>query len=250
MAAIFFVQHRRAAEVRALEAEMERRERLASLGNMAAGVAHEIRNPLNAVSMGLQRLRAEFEPADPGEYRALVDVVQGGVRRLNTIVEDFLSLARPLSLDIQPVEVPPLLHELRGLLEGEAAAAGVALDVQVESDALTVAADRGRLTQVLLNLALNAIQATPRGGSVTLAASRARDAVALAVADTGAGIAPEVLPRLFEPYVTTKVRGLGLGLAIARRIAEAHGGRIEAESRAEGGTRFTVTLPPGGPRRE
>ncbi len=125
MAAIFYTQHRHLAEMKTLEAEMERRERLSALGNMAAAVAHEIRNPLNAVSMGLQRLRGEFQPPETEEYRALLDVVQGEVRRLNAIVEDFLSLARPLSLRPEPIAVPVLVDEVLLLADGEARAAGI-----------------------------------------------------------------------------------------------------------------------------
>jgi two-component system sensor histidine kinase HydH len=243
MAAIFYTQHRHLAEMKALEAEMERRERLSALGNMAAAVAHEIRNPLNAVSMGLQRLRGEFHPPEAEEYRALLDVVQGEVRRLNSIVEEFLSLARPLSLRPEPIGASALVDEVLLLCDGEARAAGITTDRDVSPDLPPLQADRDRIKQVLLNLVLNAIQAMPEGGKLTLGASVSGGAFIVEVADTGGGIAPEVLPRLFEPYVTTKARGLGLGLAIARRIVEAHGGTIEAANRPEGGSRFRVTLP-------
>jgi signal transduction histidine kinase len=247
LAAIFYTQHRHLAEMKTLEAEMERRERLSALGNMAAAVAHEIRNPLNAVSMGLQRLRVEYEPTEAEEYRALLDVVQGEVRRLNAIVEDFLSLARPLSLRPEPIAVPALVHEVLLLTDGEARAAGITTGAEVPRDLPPLHADRDRVKQVLLNLVLNAIQAMPGGGKLTLGASVFQGALTLDVSDTGGGIAPEVLPRLFEPYVTTKAKGLGLGLAIARRIVEGHGGTIEAGNRPEGGSRFRVTLPLAGP---
>ena len=248
LAAIFYTQHRHLAEMKTLEAEMERRERLSALGNMAAAVAHEIRNPLNAVSMGLQRLRVEYEPTEAEEYRALLDVVQGEVRRLNAIVEDFLSLARPLSLRPEPIAVPALVDEVLLLTDGEARAAGITTGAEVPRDLPPLHADRDRIKQVLLNLVLNAIQAMPGGGELTLGASVFQGgALTLDVSDTGGGIAPEVLPRLFEPYVTTKAKGLGLGLAIARRIVEGHGGTIEAGNRPEGGSRFRVTLPLAGP---
>jgi signal transduction histidine kinase len=246
MAAIFYTQHRHLAEMKTLEAEMERRERLSALGNMAAAVAHEIRNPLNAVSMGLQRLRVEFQPAETDEYRALLDVVQGEVRRLNAIVEDFLSLARPFSLRPEPIIVRALVDEVLLLADGEARATGITTEREIARDLPSLHADRDRIKQVLLNLVLNAIQAMPGGGRLTLGASVSGGALAFDVSDTGSGIAPEILPRLFEPYVTTKAKGLGLGLAIARRIVEAHGGTIEAGNRPEGGSRFRVTLPAGG----
>jgi two-component system sensor histidine kinase HydH len=249
LAAIFYTQHRHLAEMKALEAEMERSERLSALGNMAAAVAHEIRNPLNAVSMGLQRLRGEFQPAETEEYCALLDVVQGEVRRLNAIVEDFLSLARPLSLRPEPVVVPALLDEVLLLADGEARAAGITTERAIARDLPPLDADRDRIKQVLLNLILNAIQAMPGGGKLTLGASVSGGTLAIEVSDTGSGIAPDVLPRLFEPYVTTKAKGLGLGLAIARRIVEAHRGTIEAGNRPEGGSRFRVILPVAGARR-
>jgi signal transduction histidine kinase len=242
LAAIFYVQHRHLAEVKTLEAEMDRRERLSTLGNMAASVAHEIRNPLNAVSMGLQRLRVEFQPAEADEYRRLLDLVQGEVRRLNAIVEDFLSLGRPLSINPEPIAIPTLFDEVLTLAEGEARVAGIRIERELPPGLPPLVADRDRIKQVLLNLVLNALQAMPGGGTLTLEASAPGSALTLAVTDTGSGIPAEVLPRLFEPYVTTKVKGLGLGLAIARRIVEAHGGRIEAENRPEGGSRFRVIL--------
>jgi two-component system sensor histidine kinase HydH len=225
---------------------MARGERLATVGNLAAAVAHEIRNPLSAVSMGLQRLRAEFEPAEGEEYRRIVDLVQGEVRRLNAIVEEFLSLARPIQLRPEPVPVAALLDEVRRLVEPQAGRAGIVVEQTIPDSLPALRADRDRIKQVLLNLVLNAIDAMPSGGRLTMGGAASGTAVTLTVTDTGSGIPPELLPRVFEPYVTTKTKGLGLGLAIARRIVDAHGGRIEAESGAGQGTRFRVTLPRDG----
>jgi signal transduction histidine kinase len=243
MAAIFYTQTRHLTRIRTLEAEMARGERLATVGNLAAAVAHEIRNPLNAVSMGIQRLRAEFEPAERDEYRRMVDLVQGEVRRLNGIVQEFLSLARPLQLRPELVPVAALLDEIRQLVEPQARQAGIELEQALPPSLPDIRADRDRIKQVLLNLVLNAIEAMPTGGRLTLGAAASSAALTLRVTDTGSGIPPQLLPRVFEPYVTTKTRGLGLGLAIARRIVEAHGGRIEAESQVGQGTSFRVTLP-------
>jgi two-component system sensor histidine kinase HydH len=246
LAAIFYTQHRHLAEVKVLEAEVERRDRLSTLGNMAAAVAHEIRNPLNAISMGLQRLRVEFAPAEADEYRRLLEVAQGEVRRLNTIVEEFLSLGRPLSLKPEPIQVTALLDEVVGLVEHEAQSAGIRIERQVSGDLPALHADRDRMNQVLLNLALNGIQAMPDGGALILGAAAADGTMTLTVEDTGPGISPDLLPRVFEPYVTTKTKGLGLGLTIARRIVEAHGGHIDVENKPDRGTRFRVMLPVDG----
>lgn len=248
LAVIFYVQHRHLAEVKRLEAEVERTERLSALGNMAAAVAHEIKNPLNAISMGLQRMRAEFTPPDAHEYQRFVDLMQGEVKRLDRIVEEFLALARPLTLKPEPIHVVELLDEVGRLVESQARQAGVRIERDLAAGVSVLRADRDRVKQVLLNLALNGLQAMPRGGRLGLTAVAGSDGtLTLAVSDTGDGIAPELLSRIFEPYVTTKPRGLGLGLAIARRIAEAHGGRIEADSQPGRGSTFRVTLPVGGP---
>ena len=243
MAVIFYTQHAHLLERRALEAEVARRERLAALGNMAAGVAHEIKNPLNAVSMGLQRLRSEFKPLEAGEYWHFIDLMQGEVQRLNTIVEQFLSLARPLPLKPERLRADELLRELAALVEADAKSGGVRLVLSIPEDLPLIVADRDHLKQVMLNLILNGLQAMPDGGTLTLEAGATRETLTLSVADTGQGIPPEVLSRIFDPYFTTRTNGLGLGLAIARRIVEGHRGRIEVESEPGRGSRFRVALP-------
>ncbi len=244
MAAIFYVQSRHLREVRALEREVERRERLAALGNLAAVVSHEVRNPLNAIGMGLQRLRQEFRPPqDAGAYQRIVELMQREVARLDAIVEEVLSLAR--SRPLRPATVPlrALLAEVMSLTRAEAEARGVRPVLEAPADLPSVRWDADQMKQVLLNLVRNALDAMPQGGTVTLSAAADGATARLAVEDTGEGIPADVLPRLFEPYVTTRPRGLGLGLAIARRIVEAHGGRIEAANRPGGGARVAVTVP-------
>jgi signal transduction histidine kinase len=248
MGLIFLTQSRHLREVRRLEAEVEQRERLAALGNLAAVVGHEVRNPLNAVSMGLQRLREEWTPVEDGAaYARVVELMQGEVRRLNAIVEEFLSLARPLPLRPQPVAPAALLGEVGALVEAEAKARGVRLVVEARADLPVASLDPDLMKQVLLNLVRNALEAMPEGGTLTVAASLAAERLTLAVEDTGQGIPPDLLPRVFEPYVTSKTRGTGLGLAIARRVVEAHGGRIDAESRPGRGSRVVAALPLAGP---
>jgi signal transduction histidine kinase len=169
--------------------------------------------------------------------------MRGEVARLNSIVEEFLSLARPLELKPEEVRIDEVLRELAALAGSDAETAKVEIDIVAPADLPAARVDRNYFKQVLLNLVLNAIQAMPDGGRLTLEAKAARGDLILEVTDNGAGIAKEVLPRIFEPYFTTKTRGSGLGLVIARRIVEAHGGSLTAESEAGRGSRFRIAIP-------
>ncbi len=247
MAAIFYNQRAHLQQVQTLEIEVLQRERLSALGNLAATVAHEVRNPLNAISMGLQRLKTEFRPTqDEDEYSHLTQLMLEEVHRLNSIVEQFLSLARPLEIKSEALRVRDVLNELATLVEGEAQQSKVQIRVVAPLTLPTLKADREYLRQTLLNLILNGFQAMPGGGTLTLEANTSNGNLLITVTDTGVGIPPENLPRIFEPYFTTKAKGSGLGLAIARRIVEAHGGRIVVSSEAGQGCRFRISLPING----
>lgn len=244
MAAIFHNQHLHLQEVKALEIEVLHRERLSALGNMAATVAHEVRNPLNAISIGLQRLKAEFQPTDDQEqYSRVTELMLGEVHRLNSIVEQFLSLARPLEIKPEALQVQDVLNELATLVEGEAHQSKVQIRVVAPPTLPPLKADREYLRQTILNLILNGLQAMPEGGTLTLKANTSNGNFLISVTDTGIGIAPENLRRIFEPYFTTKAKGSGLGLAIARRIIEAHGGTITVLSETDQGCCFQICLP-------
>jgi len=196
------------------------------------------------VSMGLQRLKAEFSPSrDQDEYARFLNLIQGEVQRLNAIVEQFLSLARPLTLKREKIAVDGFLTELTTLALGEATSANVNIDLKIAPGLPPLDADPNYLKQLLLNLLLNGVQAMPAGGTLTVAADADKDHLRLTVADQGAGIEPDSMAKIFEPYFTTKANGSGLGLSIARRIADAHGGRITAESAPGQGSRFQVLLP-------
>jgi signal transduction histidine kinase len=244
MAAIFHNQHIHMLEVKALEAEVLQRERLSALGNLAAAVAHEIRNPLNAISMGLQRLKVEFYPPDdPKDYSRLTELMLGEVHRLNSIVEQFLSLARPLEIRPEALRVQDLFEEVAALVRGETEQAKVQIRIVAPLTLPPLKADREYLRQTLLNLILNGLQAMPEGGTITLEAKTSNSNVLISVTDTGTGITAENQSRIFEPYFTTKAKGTGLGLAISRRIVEAHGGTITVFSEADQGCRIQISLP-------
>src|SRR5688572_24344045 len=171
MVAIFHNQNHHMLEIKALEAEVLQRERLSALGNMAAAVAHEVRNPLNAISMGLQRLKAEFQPADDQEdYSRLTALMLGEVQRLNTIVEQFLSLARPIEIKAEVFPLPEVLQELAALQDSDAKRSNVHIRVIAAPNLPPLKADPSHLTQVLLNLMLNGLQAMPTGGTLSLEA--------------------------------------------------------------------------------
>jgi signal transduction histidine kinase len=169
--------------------------------------------------------------------------MQEEVRRLNSIVEQFLSLARPLKIQPEKLSVEEFLNELTGLTTGEANAANVEIALKVSPGLPALEADRNYLKQLLLNLVLNGIQAMPRGGTLTIEARPDKDFLELAVMDQGMGMAPQTLKRIFEPYFTTKANGSGLGLPIARRIVEAHHGTIAVDSAPDEGSRFQIGLP-------
>jgi signal transduction histidine kinase len=219
------------------------------MGNLAAGVAHEIRNPLNAIAVGLQRLRLEFAPAEPAaktEYAGFVQLLREQVGRLNTLVDQFLTLARPLKLSLVEEPVAPIIAEVTGLLAPQAAQHGVRIEQAGAPERSRVRMDRAQLNRALLNILLNAIQAMPNGGSATVTTEAEGGVVRIRVADTGPGIAPENLDRILEPYFTTKEAGTGLGLALANKIIQEHGGELRAENGAGGGAIFTISLPEAG----
>lgn len=230
------------------QAAIQRQEKLASLGILAAGVAHEIRNPLTAIKMRLFSLK-KMLPADVAQGEDLT-VVNAEINRLERIVKDTLQFARPSEPEFAIVPVAQLLAELDRLLGGELRKRNVALQIEA-SDDLLVRADRQQISQVLINLVQNAGESIGQDGTVTLGArsgvsqlaSGSQPVVMLEVADTGRGIPPEAERRIFDPFFSTKEGGTGLGLAIASRIVEKHGGVIQYSSRKNRGATFTIVLP-------
>jgi len=232
----------------AMEADLRRRDRLASMGVLAAGVAHEVRNPLNAISVIVQRLRREFTPQqDPDEYSELTGVVSDEVKRVNRIIQQFLELARPPELAKERRNLEELLARAMQTIEPRIIAAGLYLE-QDFSDLGEVEVDPDQLQQALLNLLGNAIESMEDEASGKIgftARPLADDWLEITVADTGPGIPPAELERIFDLYYTTKAEGTGLGLSLVHRIVSEHGGRIEVRSELAEGTRFIILLPRG-----
>jgi two-component system sensor histidine kinase HydH len=230
-------------EVRTLRREVARSQRLASVGRLAAGVAHEIRNPLSSIKGFATYFKERYR--DRPEDQQTADIMIQEVDRLNRVVGQLLEFARPVSVKPKPVSLQTLLDDSIKLIKEQAAEKGISIQTQNNTPVAEVRIDPDRINQVLLNLYLNAIDSMEKGGElrVEMTDGGPRRDVVVQVSDTGRGISPENLSKIFEPYFTTKSTGTGLGLAIAHNIVEAMGGKITVESDPEAGTTFTIALP-------
>ena len=239
-------QNRHLKKMKEMEDQVQLAERLSSLGHLAAGVAHEIRNPLNAIGMGLQRLKREFLPQDESkkeEYLAFTELILKEIRRVNEIVEEFLSLSRPFHLEQKQSSLDGLLKNLITLFQEEASSQGITLQAHIDSSLPLIKMDVERLTQAFINIMKNGIQAMEQGGVLRVETHPYRDRIRVVISDSGPGIPPDQMEKIFNYYYTTKEKGVGLGLPIAHRIIEAHGGQLDVESHVGAGTKVTVTLP-------
>jgi signal transduction histidine kinase len=227
---------------------LERQQKLATLGTLAAGIAHEIRNPLTSLKARLYTLEKHLQAVPAA--RKDTDIISSEISRLEHIVQDVLSFARPSDPKLETLAAETVLHEVQGLMSPDLKSRGLQLVVESMPE-LLIRADSGHLKQVLVNLVRNAAEATEGAGTVTLRTRAARaplggcetDAVILEVVDDGEGISPEVEKRLFDPFFSTKETGTGLGLPIAARIVERHGGVLQYQTRPGHGTTFGVVLP-------
>ena len=254
------------------QAALRYARKLAALSRLSAGVAHEVKNPLNAMMIHLELLRQQFAtpaapagakpsgaavatpalpPTESAEALEHVEVIANEIRRLDEVVQGFLKFARPEDLKLQPVGLAALLDEVAPIVRPEAERAGVTLVIDCVG-APDVNGDPAMLRQAFLNLALNACQAMPNGGTLRILARPARDhRVSIAFTDTGVGIEPAHLQRIFDLYFTTKEKGSGIGLSLVYRIVQMHDGEIDVESTPGAGTTFRVLLPEArGPRPE
>jgi len=237
-------------ELNRLEIQLRRADKLAALGTLAAGVAHEVKNPLHALSLNLHLLVKELAAPQPSqsEVGSYVEILQSEIDRIHRIVENFLRFSRPSLPEMKPLDLNALVERALSLVAFDAADHRVTIETAFDPRLDSVPGDEGQLAQVVLNLVINALQAMPSGGVLGIATRRDPEWAELAVTDTGEGIPRERLPQVFDPYFTTRPGGVGLGLPIAHRIIEGHHGMIDVESQAGTGTRVVVRLPlAGGP---
>jgi len=244
---LFHNQNRHLARIEEMSRRLRQSERLSSLGKLAAGVAHEIRNPLNAISIASQRLQREYLPEDKGrreDFLRKTGVIRDEIRRLNDIVEEFLNFSRRDKLELRDYPVEEILRKLVSLVEEEANVKGITIRKEWSRSASPVPMDVDKFQQALLNILKNAMESITGEGTITVAVGRPENGtVGIRISDTGAGLPPEEIERIFNPEYTTKEKGLGLGLPIAHEIIRGHGGEIRVESRVGSGTTFEIRLP-------
>ena len=244
------------ARVRDLEERLRRADRLAALGTMAAGIAHDIRNPLTSILIFSQLMSLHHD--DPDVREKFNRVVPRELERVQAVIEDMMELARPATMHREPVSINELLTQVLELYEGQASGQSIKIVREYDQDLPLCMADRKRLHRCFSNIVSNALQAMPSGGDLSLRTSlasttllpnpghvdpRPEPAVRVVISDTGQGIPADRLSRIFDPFFTTKEKGMGLGMAITHRIVEDHKGTIDVHSEEGLGTTFTVHLP-------
>jgi len=198
------------------------------------------------MSIGLQRLKREYLPQDESkreEYISFMELILKEIRRVNEIIEQFLTLSRPFQLNLKVSSLQDLLKNLVTLFQEEASSLGITLQPEIPSDLPLIKMDPERLTQALINIMKNGMQAMGQGGILRIETKPLRGGMEVIISDSGPGIPSEQMEKIFNYYYTTKEKGVGLGLPIAHRIIEAHGGQLKIESQAGSGTKVIVTLP-------
>ncbi len=222
------------------EASVQQAETLAAMGRMTAGIAHEIRNPLGIIRATATRLKKVY--ADPSAPDEKFDYIAEEVDRLSAVLDGYLGFARDAPSRLEPLDLVPLVRHTLQLMQPELEAAKVTVEMELPETCM-LRGDVQRLRQVLINLALNAMQAMPEGGTLRLCLAQDATRVLLRVADTGPGIPAALAARVFEPFFTTKAQGSGIGLTIVRRIVEEHAGTVSLDTAPAGGARIELSLP-------
>jgi PAS domain S-box-containing protein len=233
----------RAEEMNRMRDRLAQSEKIAALGRMAAQVAHEVRNPLTGLRLYAMHLRSKLGDRFTPEELALCDKILLNIDHLSNTTEQILNVARPINLALAPRRAAPLIVDVLQLLDSQLKAVHVEVKLDVDRAAPPALIDEASMRSALVNLLLNAIQAMPSGGTLSLGARAAGDSLVIEIADTGSGMTPEQLAQVFEPFYTTKSKGLGLGMPYAKRVIEEHRGSIRLESEPGAGTKVEIKLP-------
>jgi len=228
------------SQIRALELKIRRKERLAALGTLASGIAHEVRNPLSSIKGYAGFFGSLFE--DGSESKKAARMMVEEIDRVDRVISELLEFARPADLQLRPTQPEPLISHSLHIIRHEAGNAGIRINERIDAPLPELFLDPDRFSQVLLNLYINAIQAMPHGGDLTVDVRVKEDAVLFAVSDTGQGILPDDQSAVFNPYYTTKKKGTGLGLAIVHKIIENHNGTVWLDSAMGKGTTFYISI--------
>lgn len=231
---------------RELEERLREAERLSAVGKLASGIAHEIRNPLNFMNLSIDHILNRLgsgRPEGTAEALALMANIKAEIHRLNTMIENFLTVGKPLTLSKSEIDLSVLIQDVIGLAQQKAVEQGITIEVADEAPVAHLQADPMQIKTCLMNVVLNAIQAMPAGGRLRITAAAGSGTADITVSDTGPGISEENLNRIFNPYFTTKKLGIGLGLAITKKVVEEHRGRITVRSRPNEGTDVVISLP-------
>jgi len=233
---------RDAESVRRIENEIELSRRLAAIGRLTSGVAHEVKNPINAIVVHLELLREKMRQIDP-DTRRHVDIIGSEIHRLDRVVETLVDFNRPVDLRLTSFDLRRLVEDVAMLASPEAARQGVRLETQLGADALPVKADHDLVKQALLNVVLNGVQSMADGGNLTITARRDDAAASIEVRDQGCGIPLDIRDKVFNLYFTTKKAGSGIGLAMSYRVLQMHSGSLDFTTQVGSGTTFRLLLP-------
>lgn len=233
-------------ERRELEDRLNRAEHLSKIGQLASGIAHEVRNPLNLMNLSIDHIRARYAPEVPGdreEFNTILSGVKAEIHRLNGLINNFLDYGKPVKLNIHPASINDIVEDVISIAEEKLIEQRIGVVRSFSKEVPPLPLDSHQIKACILNIILNSIQAMPKGGQILIETAVNNDFATLSVKDTGIGISPEHISEIFEPYFTTKDTGIGLGLAVTKRIIEEHGGRIDIISELGRGTVATVELP-------
>jgi signal transduction histidine kinase len=233
---------RDAETVRRIENEIELSRRLAAIGKLTSGVAHEVKNPINAIVVHLELLREKMREVDPGTRRHM-DIISNEIRRLDRVVQMLVDFNRPVELRLSSFDLRKLVEDVAMLASPEASLQGVEVRTQIGREPLPINADNDLVKQALLNVVLNGVQAMERGGILTVVARRNENSASIEVRDEGKGIPPDIRDKIFNLYFTTKKAGSGIGLAVSYRVLQMHSGSLDFTTEVGAGTTFRLHLP-------